>query len=214
VGISLIWNSSEKSTWNIAVFDGMPTDFSDNPHNLRWDLNRDEGAFAVMEYHYSGSIGKGLKGSYKAGIYYHTQKAETEDEPLTPDRHNYNYGIYLIADQMILPNATGTGGLAVFGQLAVSPEKINTHYGYGGAGLSYKGILTKRADDILGIAFNKTWLNDPAIKDESIIELSYKAQVSDNLFIQPDFQYVINPGGTDHTLKNALAGSLRFGLNF
>ena len=214
VGLSIIWNSSEKSTWNIAVFDGMPTDFSDNPHNLRWDLNREEGAFAVMEYHFSGSVGNGLKSSYKAGFYYHTQMTKSEDDLLTPDKHNYNYGIYLIADQMILPDASETGGLSVFGQVAVSPEKINTHYAYAGAGLTYKGLLTKRAEDILGIAFNKTWLSDPAIKDESIIELSYKAQVTKNLFIQPDFQYVINPGGTDHTLKNSIAGSLRFGLNF
>ena len=214
VGVSLIWNSSENSTWNVAVFDGMPTDFSDNPHNLRWDLNREEGAFAVMEYHFSGSVGNGLKSSYKAGIYYHSQMTKNEDDLPEPEILNYNYGIYLIADQMIYPNASETGGLAVFGQLAVSPEKINTHYAYGGAGLTYKGLLTKRTEDILGVAFNKTWLSDQSIKDESIIELSYKAQVTENLFIQPDFQYVINPGGTDHTLKNAIAGSLRFGLSF
>jgi porin len=214
VGISLKWKISDKSTWNIALFDGMPTDFSDNPHNLRWDLNKEEGAFAVMEYHYTGFIGQGLRSSYKAGIYYHSQMTKTDDDLLTPKKLNYNYGIYLIADQMILQNASETGGLGIFGQLAVSPEKINTHYAYAGAGLTYHGLFTKRADDVLGVAFNKTWLNDPSIKDESIIEISYKAQVTGNLFIQPDFQYVINPGGTNQTLKNALAGSVRFGLSF
>jgi porin len=51
-------------------------------------------------------------------------------------------------------------------------------------------------------------------KDETIVEICYKAQLTENIFIQPDFQYVINPEGTGQNLENAMVGFVRFGLNF
>lgn len=52
------------------------------------------------------------------------------------------------------------------------------------------------------------------LKDETIIEISYKAQLTDNFYIQPDFQYAINPEGTEQNLENAMVGFIRFGFNF
>ena len=44
---------------------------------------------------------------------------------------------------------------------------------------------------------------------ETAIELTYSAQLTDNFRIQPDIQYIINPG-TDPSLKNALVVGVRF----
>jgi porin len=214
MGASLKWFISEKSTWKIAVFDGLPTELSKNPHNLRWNFNKDEGVFTVSEYQFIGLINQKLKGSYRAGIYYHSQLVETDSENNKSKLFNNNYGLYLIADQLIYQKPGGTGGLGVFAQLAVSPKAINTHYRYIGLGLSYQGIFNKRAEDKLGIAFTNAGFYDPSKKDETIIEASYKAQLTENLFIQPDLQYVINPQGTDQKLDNAMVGFIRFGFNF
>ena len=48
-------------------------------------------------------------------------------------------------------------------------------------------------------------------KHETIIELTYARAVTDWLTVQPDVQYIINPGW-DPALGNALVGGVR--LNF
>lgn len=213
MGASFKIKIEEANTLKIAFFDGVPTSFTDNPHNLRWKIDDEEGIFAIAEFAGSGSI-NGLEGNYKGGIYYHSQLPEAEKEVLSPGKYNFNYGIYFIADQLLWKDPDGTGELGIFGQFAISPESINTHHLYFGTGLAFTGLLPGRNDDVLGIAYNRTSIADPLLEDESIVEISYRAAVCNNLFIQPDFQYVMNPGGTDHDLKNAFAGLLRFGLIF
>lgn len=51
----------------------------------------------------------------------------------------------------------------------------------------------------------------PVDKAETSIELTYRTQVTPWLAIQPDVQWVINPG-IDPTLRDALVLGLRFEL--
>lgn len=118
------------------------------------------------------------------------------------------------ADQMVYSNQGRDGGIGVFGQVAFSPKAFNAHNIYTGMGLSWQGPFTKRGEDKLGIAFTYAGFNDDSRKDESVVEVFYKAQLTENIFIQPDFQYVINPEGTDQNLRNAMVGFVRFGLSF
>jgi porin len=214
LGLSLKWNLSDRGTWKIAVFDGLPTELSRNPHNLKWKINKDEGIFGVTEYQFINLIRNRLKGSYRTGIYYHSQLIEIDADNTENKLFDNNYGFYLIADQMIYQKPGTTEGLGLFAQVAFSPKAINTHYRYLGLGLSYQGLLNNRNEDKLGIAFTNAGFHDPLKRDETIIEISYKAQLTENLYIQPDLQYVINPGGTDLKLQNATVGFIRFGLNF
>lgn len=201
-----------RNSLKLAFFDGVPTSFTDNPHNLRWEIDSDEGIFAISEFSRTGEL-LGMPGKYRGGVYYHSQlPVKSDEQPVSVN--SYNYGIYLIADQIIWKDPDGTGEISGFLQLAVSPERINSHHLYIGTGVSITGLLPGRSGDILGIAYNRTRIADPLLKDESIVELTYKAGICDNFFIQPDFQYVMNPGGTDSELPDAFAASLRFGLNF
>lgn len=204
-GLALKWNVSLKSSLKMAVFDGLPTDFEHNPHNLKWDFNKNEGFLAVMEYQFSGG-----NGSYRAGVYYHSQLIETREDK----NFYYNDGFYLIADQMIHRNIGREGGIGVFGQIAVSPGAFNTHNFYSGMGISWQGPFRKRVEDKLGIALTYAGFSDSSKRSETVAEISYKAQLTENLFIQPDLQYVINPVGTDQNLRNATVGFIRFGLSF
>jgi porin len=212
VGVSLKVDFGRNSL-KLAVFDGLPTSFTDNPHNLRWEIDSQEGIFAITEFVRTGNIG-GLEGNFKGGFYYHSQLPESIRDQESTGIYSYNYGIYLLADQTIWKEAVGTREAAIFGQFAVSPERINAHHLYIGTGLALTGLLPGRSHDIFGIAYNRTFIADPSLDDESIVEISYKARLCESFFIQPDFQYVMNPGGTREVLKNAFVGSLRFGLNF
>ena len=48
---------------------------------------------------------------------------------------------------------------------------------------------------------------------ETILELSYQAVVNSWLTLQPDLQYVFNPGAVGHQ-QNAVVAGLRFTVNF
>jgi porin len=214
MGISFKWNTSKSSIFKLAVFDGLPTELSHNEHNLNWNFCKDDGIFAVTEYQIIPVTLNGLKGSYRAGIYYHSQLIETTDENNKLKLFNNNYGIYFIADQLIWKKPGSDGGFGIFAQMALSPRAINTHNRYFGIGMSYQGLIIKRADDKLGIALTNAGFSGNGKSDETIIEMCYKMQLSANFFIQPDLQYVINPEGTDQKLKNATVGFIRFGMTF
>lgn len=213
-GVSFKWNMTNRSTWKIAAFDGLPTEREHNPFNMKWSFGKEDGVFAVTEFQLKTSPKNDLTGSYRGGIYYHSQLIEPDEENIETKLFRYNYGIYLIADQMIYQESDGNGGLGVFAQIAVSPRAINTHYRYFGLGMSWQGLFRNRNQDKLGFAVTNAGFRDKSKRDETIIEICYKAQLTPNIYIQPDFQYVINPGGTDSSLKNASVGFVRFGLNF
>ena len=81
-------------------------------------------------------------------------------------------------------------------------------------GTVYRGLFKNRVLDEAGIAFAYAGFSRKLVGNETAIELNYRLHVSDNIFIKPDFQYIINPAGTDNKLKNAFVSILRFGINF
>ena len=82
---------------------------------------------------------------------------------------------------------------------------------YIGAGLNLNGYLSKKNDDILGIAVANAQLKE-ALGHETLIELSWKKQLSPCFYIQPDFQYIFHPSGKKSNIPNAFVGILRFGF--
>ncbi len=89
-------------------------------------------------------------------------------------------------------------------------------------GLTYKGAIPRRPKDIFGIACSYTHLSPDITGDdpfaipshhETVVEVSYQAVINDWLSVQPDFQYIFNPGGADH-LPDAVVLGVRVNLTF
>jgi porin len=91
-------------------------------------------------------------------------------------------------------------------------------------GLTYKGLFPTRDQDTLGIAFAYAKLTSgaqqPTINDgsfgvgaEMVLEVTYQAQITKWLSIQPDMQVIINPGG-NKDLSDALVIGGRVSLTF
>lgn len=207
----IAWNMSESSNAKLALFDGYPDDFETNPYNISWHLNSKDGLFAISEFDYTAAFSENITGTYKIGAYYHNHLNITDQtgQSLYTD----NYGLYLTADQLLLNNA-GEQKLALFAQAGISPYEKNENNFYMGLGLNYSGLIKNRTDDILGIAVAYASLTNKLTKSETAVELSYKAQITENLFVQPDLQYIIHPAGTDLKLPSTLAGIFRMGVNF
>ncbi len=213
LGVTVKWNLSESVAFQTAIYDGCPGLFDNNQYNLHWNISENNGALIFSELQYSARIQK-LPGIYKLGYYYHTGLRELNSE--TQDYESvfdHNYGIYLYADQDIWKGLE-TRKLALFAQITLSPESINTQNLYLGGGVHYQGLFSQTGADVLGLAVAHAGFNPEDLQHETTFELMYKYPVSESFYVQPDFQYIINPSGTGEKLKNASAFFLRFGFQF
>lgn len=186
LGITARWHVNGRWTLQGALFDGSQTDFDRNPHNIHWDFGPRDGILAMGEVH--------LDGRYKLGAYYHSQEG--------------NYGFFASVDH---PLGERVG---LFGQAMVSPKCRNDNNYYLGAGANVSGIFSCGGRDSAGIAVAHAGLHRTAHKHETALEIYYKYRFSDNIVLQPDLQYILNPSGGESALPNALVGIMRLHVSF
>jgi len=211
LGLTSKWYISEKSTWLAAIYDGNPTEFENNPYNLNWRYNTGDGILAITEFQQNIEINS-LPGILKLGVFNHCHFIDKVRNVEVPDSINYCInGAYLMIDQKIWQKSKNCFGF--FTQLGVSPSKYSISNYYLGAGINFCGLFNKNGEDALGLAIAHVNFNDD-LGSESAIELTYFNQITENIFIQPDIQYIINPSGTRSGLQNAFTANIRFGINF
>lgn len=115
-------------------------------------------------------------------------------------------------------------GLGWFTRLSFAKSDRNFLNFYVDAGINYKGLIPGRSEDSLGIAFAYAQLSNGArwslagegispVGAEMVLEATYQAQITPWMILQPDIQYVINPGGSSD-LGNALVVGGRCGIVF
>ncbi len=131
-----------------------------------------------------------------------------------PLQHNADFGIYTSIDQMLwrAPGGAKDQGLNGFIRVSGAPGDRNMINFYTDFGLTYKGLLAGRPDDLAGIGFAYARISPqlsardqemvaftgvpvPVPDYEATIELTYRAIITQNWAIQPDLQYIIHPGG-------------------
>lgn len=201
LGLNLKWKISELSEWKLALFDGTPDDFENNPYNLNWRLSRDQGFLAITEYSISKSLILNKSGNFKFGIYYHQHNDSI-------DKEQKNGGLYFSGHQQL------TDRLYIFSQIGLSPKSINSHNHYYSLGLKYAGFSNASPDDFCGIALAYAGIDSNKNVGETAVELTCQKNFNSHFYIRPDVQYIINPSGTDKKLNNAFVAMLRFGVGF
>jgi len=195
----------------MALYKSNPVDFEVNPYNIKWNLNDLKSLLWLTEIQYKWTGCQERNNVLKAGAFFHQHSPESDVlNSETGNKLTHDYGFYMVGDHQIY--SCGTHGLSVFYQLGVSPR--NDNFGYMGAGFSYAGLFSKKGSDVLGLAVADGMLTKERGRDEAAFELTYKVQVSDQIYLQPEVQYVVHPGGTDDQLKNATVGLVRLGLEF
>lgn len=230
-GVRIKIEPSEAFSLKAAVFQGVYSQQINN-HGFYWDFHPQDGLFYLLEaahrYQYSN-----LPGQIKTGVW--GSSGNFLNTASTSNAFNGNYGVYGIIDQLIycphtLSDKKGidtndSPGLGAFGRVAFEPSNLNLMSFYFDTGLNYKGLFPKRKNDLLGIGvtfgqMTSTGLNNiqqsqgvaPAWID-MIFELTYQAQITRFVSIQPDLQYIINPG-TAQNLPNALIIGMRANVTF
>ena len=189
------------------------------------------GALAMVEAElgiHQAKAAKGLPGVYKIGFWYASADYADIRFPLA---HDGNFGIYGVADQTIWQH--GDTSISVFTRAGAVPSNRNTVSFYIDGGVGLKGLIPGRADDVLtfGAAYEKISPDAiaadraaglPVIRsNEMVFEASYAAQIAPWWVIQPDFQYIVRPGGRIEDpgnpgtpVRNAAVAGVRSVLKF
>ena len=191
--------------------------------NTRWggNLNLRTGALFMAELQYVIN----QRAAYKLGAWYDTahfpdQRFDTAGGLLadpagtgTPRMRRGNISVYALADQTIWrPNPDSPRALAIFARVMGAPGDRNLVDVSVNAGITLKAPLPGRDDDTFGIGYGLANISRnargfdrdgnvfggtalPVRGHEQFIEVTYQAQITPWLQVQPDFQYVIRPAG-------------------
>ena len=219
-------------------------------HGTAFRLNDHALSFVELWYSPSFMKSLDLPGTYKLGSWYatgpfldtrHDRIGLSLADPASngiPQTHSGDYALYGIIDQMLWhkPN-TEAQGIGFFFQVMHAPEDRNLSDLFIEGGLIGKGLFAGRSHDEAGIALTYAGIGGaarrygqdlieyngfgtPYAQGEPIIELTYRARLTPWFKVQPDLQYVINPGAGIPTprnpapLKNALVAAVRLTVNF
>jgi porin len=170
-----------------------------------------------------------LPGHYKLGVFYDTARAKRQGEVGTVSGR---YGMYLLADQMILREGRAGRGLSVFGQFTANPRASAQITRWVAAGLVKTGTFEGRDADTLALGLVHAQVN-PGLREsaaaadpetggyaslpagESVIELAYGWQALRWLGVRADLQYIADPGAFGYrSTRNALALGTQLKITF
>jgi len=208
----------------MAILDGVPGD-PNHPRRTTIRLGGGNGVLLTAEADYVDGAGTKLAiGAWRFTARFDDVSAT--DAAGDPLRRSGNRGIYMLGERMIYREpGRPEQGLAVYARLGFADSDVNQFSNYIGAGAVYTGLLPGRDEDRLGLALAVARNGEPfkdalraagarVFDQEIIIELTYRAEVTPWLTLQPDIQYAMNPGaGANGDLDDALVVGLRFELN-
>ncbi len=182
-------------------------------NGTEFGINASNGYFVIGEAGYRRNADKGdtgLPGRYRLGGYYDSNQYASLSDPARVQTGNY--GFFLLGEQMVYRDG-GPGsarGLSLFGALIYAPqERINTLPWFASAGASYRGLVPGRDKDTTGFAlYYGGFSRDlPGQTYELVLEWTYAIALTRWLTIQPDVQYVINPGGRSRVGNAVVVGA-------
>lgn len=108
-------------------------------------------------------------------------------------------------------------GLTVFGIVGAADPDVAAIHQHALAGLRYTGLLPRRPADECGLLVSWARTSDRAgaalPHDETAVELFYGWRFCENFTLQPDIQFIHNPGGVSGA-DDALVFTLRIAASF
>jgi porin len=164
-----------------------------------------------------------LPGTYKVGASYNSNAFSNRVFMASPEMATdscanpsaarcSNWSLYAVLDQLVYhPPSVKEEGAGIFGRVIGAPDDRNQINLFVDGGVTYKGAFG-RANDTMGLGIgwsrvsNTASVGDaafaastgqfyPTRTGEVVLEASYQVQIAPWGTLQPDLQYVFNPGG-------------------
>jgi len=214
-----------------GIYNGDPSIRANDHHGV--DFSMHGPLFAIMEIAYERNSlpgDRGLIGNYKAGYWYDDSRYTDFN---TGAVTRGNWGFYGMFDQVLVRfgEFASYRGFGVAASFLASPDQSISQMPYFfTAAFVTRGIFPSRPVDILalGVVFGhfsddlqdaqrraqQLGSNVGVQTHETVVELTYRvAFLRSALYIQPDLQYIIRPGGTGR-IPDALTLGAQVGVNF
>ena len=241
IGLRVAYKPTPSILIRAAMLDGEPVDGADDevkfPGQKKGLLFVSEMAFltrpASDDSHGAAKYQLGRGANFPAyddkiaiGAWHYTgtfRDLFLEDERGLPVVHKGSSGAYALIDSTLYRTKVKPGGrISGFIQYGIGDGRVNRFSSYLSAGLAASGLITNRSDDQLGFAVTTAqngphYLNSmhsssiPVARKETSMEATYLLQVNSKFSVQPDIQYVIDPG-TDPARRAATVLQVHFQL--
>jgi len=199
MGLTATIQPTQKTYLKYGFYDGQGTG---NTTGFNTVFHKNDSYKHFWEVGVTPSI-KGHQGKYLVGSWYNTKNTDEIlgqsqlDNGAIPEVFPSSHGFYAEFEQNVFKeNSSDDGqGLNVMAQYSYSPPNRTEMSGYYGTALCYKGIIPKRDNDKFGTGINFARFSNRLghVKDESVLEIFYKIQLTPWLYLQPDFQYINKP---------------------
>jgi len=172
------------------------------------------------------AFGLSTADKYAVGAWSYTARFEDlveVDGAGDPLMRKGNSGFYVLAERTLYLGKRNPGshtdGFIRYGRANADFNQFSSYFQ---AGLVFNGMVPGRDEDQFALSFSIARTGDKyrmaainagqeATRHESVWEATYRAQVTPWLVVQPNIQYVSNPG-TDVQIKNATVLGVRFEL--
>ena len=212
----LQWEIDKNNLLRYALLDAAPGDPGNPSATAAVKLNSREGVLHALEY--TRDFPRGLR--FGLGAFSYSAEFETireTDAQGNPVRRGGNYGLYGFAEGAVYANESKLRSASAFLRCGTANGALNPIDRYIGAGAVLSGFVPRRSEDRIGVSLAMARFGadfraaSNAQSHETAVELTYRALINDWIQIQPDIQYIINPGA-DRTLENALVFGIRLEL--
>ena len=200
-----------------GVYDGNAEAQNVNRNGIDFRVSRGDGALVFSEIGWNSDWK--LPGTYKLGSFVHTGNFP---DWKTGAGEGTDYGIYGVVDQDLYQR--GQKVISFFTRGGGTPADVNRVDWYVDAGFNFSGFIPGRPDDVAGIALARSFFSHEFSNSEmssgsnpfdaeTVLEATWKIQISEWWTLQPDFQYVWSPGG-ETSAHNATVLGLRTTIAF
>ncbi len=207
----------------LAVFDGVAGD-PNHPHGTQVALSNTDGELLIAEVGITpGNLADGpVNNKFAVGAWTYTKQfadiveVDGAGDPIL----RKSSGIYALASYSLYHDATerSIGGFFRIG--ATNGDVSQTAWAYE-AGVVGRGWVAGRTDAEIGVGVSQATNSSPYIaaagdgtkRRETGFELYCRDTIAPGIALQPDLQYVMNPGataGTDHAMLVGLHMDINF----
>ncbi len=175
------------------------------------------GPMLILEPSFKYNL-NGLPGMVNVGAWWNGRRFDAYHN--NSSSHDYSgkaYGFYGFWQQLLWkenPDVEDCSqGIGFFAEYGWAPKDRSEVEDFAGGGLRWQGALPERDDDIMGLGVLNIYFSDQAgfaDHSETAIEFFYKVQLTGWMALQPDVQYISNPGGNGKRNAVAVGGRLEF----
>jgi porin len=222
------YTPTEETYAMAAVFDGVPGDLN-RPHGTHVNLRASDGLLMIAEAGFTPKAtdqDDSQPNKFALGAWTYTKRFDDlvdVDGAGNPIKKR-SEGAYLLSSYQFFHDKEAGHDLGAFFRAGIGDGNSGQVDWFYATGVVANGWVPTRPDGEIGLGFTHSHNGSKYVRsviaasgttdrNEYGIELYYRDKLYAGVSIQPELQYIINPG-TNPEVDNATIGGIRFGINF